>query len=108
MVGEYLEASKVVEYLKLGEKIALPPNIKRLSETPNLTDHQEIYIAKFRTSAATIEYTRQKKNRTCPTMKKVYKNWKATCDKLVNDPHFKRLKAPRVLPHLFRVQLSGN
>jgi len=45
MVGEYLEASKVVEYLKLGEKIALPPNIKRLSETPNLTDHQEIYIA---------------------------------------------------------------
>lgn len=33
IVGEYLEAWKVVSYLKLGGKVVLPPNIKRLSET---------------------------------------------------------------------------
>ena len=78
----------MVDYWKLGEKISLPPSMKRLSETSNLPEHQDIYIAQFRTSAATIEYIRQKKYPTCPTMKKVYKNWISTCDKLVVDPHF--------------------
>ena len=88
VTGPYLEASKIVDYLKLGERVVLPPNLKKLSETPNLTDHQEVYIAQYRTTAATIEYIRQKQDPVCPTMKKIVKNWKTTCDKLVADPHF--------------------
>ena len=88
IAGEYLAASLIVSCTKLGEKVTLPPNLKRLSETPNLTEHQQVYIAQYRTSAATIEYIHQKKDPNCPTMKKIVKNWKKTCNKLVEDPHF--------------------
>lgn len=58
-----------------------------------------MYIAQYRTSAATIEYIHQKRDPDCPTMKKVVKNWKKTCDKLVEDPHFgKGWKLPAFFP----------
>ena len=88
IVGEYLVAACVVQWAELNEKTELPPNMKKLSESESLAEHEEVYLAQYRTSAATLEYLRQKKFPGCPTMRKVLKNWRMTCDKLVLNPYF--------------------
>lgn len=88
IVGECLAASCVVQCVELSEKIKLPPNMKKLLESKNLMEHEEVFLAQYQTSAATLEYLWQKKFPDCPTMLKVFKNWKMTCNKLVSDPHF--------------------
>ena len=77
IVGEYLAASLVVHCAELNEKIKLLPNLKRLSESNNLTEHEEVYVAQRIHSS--------KKYPGCPTMIKVFKNWKLTCDKIESE-----------------------
>ena len=99
IVGEYLVAACVVQCAELDEKIKLPPNMKKLSESDNLAEYEEVYLAQYRTSAAILEYLRQKKFPDCPTTRKVLKNWKLTCDKLVLSPYFgKGWKLPAFFP----------
>ena len=47
IVDEYLVAACVVQCGELGEKIKLPPNIMKLSESESLTEHEEVYLAQY-------------------------------------------------------------
>jgi len=37
----------VAHCVELGEKIKLPPSMKRLLEYKNLTEHEEVYLAQY-------------------------------------------------------------
>ena len=84
-VGEYLAAALVVESAELTNRVKLPPNMKELSEVSSSSEHQEGYIAHFKTTAAIIEFIRAKSELSDAMdvmMKRMFKNWEATCNKL--------------------------
>ena len=86
MFGEYLNAVNMVQGSELGERVNLPPNLKKLSESANMTEHEEFYLDHYRISAVALECLRRNNFPNCPTMLKVFKNWEQTCDKLVANP----------------------
>ena len=87
--GEYVNSvNNMIEGSDLGDMIILPPNLKKLSESANVTEHEEFYLDHFRTSAVALDCLRRNNFPECPTMLKVFKNWAQTCDKLVSNPRF--------------------
>jgi len=88
ITGEMLQASLLVCSKQLNKKVSLPPNLKELSKAVNLSDHEELYIAQYKTAAATIEYLKYVKHPDDETVAKAIRNWSTTCDNLIKNPHF--------------------
>jgi len=88
LFNEYMIAAYLAQGSAFVERVSLPPNLRRLSESSNKSRHEESYLNHFRTSAAALDCFRRKSFPNCPTMLALFKNWEQTCDKLVADPRF--------------------
>ena len=86
--NEYVIAAYMAQGTAFVERVNLPPNLRRLSESSNTTRHEEVYLYHYQTSAAALDCLRRKSFPNCPTMLALFKNWEQTCDKLVADPRF--------------------
>jgi len=73
---------------KLEEKIVLPPNIKRISQEHNLPEFKRSYIAQYKNAAATIDHYHKTHASDNRNFTNAVSNWRDTCDKLVENPHF--------------------
>jgi len=68
--------------------VALPPNMRKISESGNITEHQQRYIHDYKFAAATIDHWKQSKHPEEDTLTDAITIWKRTCDKLVASPFF--------------------
>mmetsp|Transcript_13495 Transcript_13495/g.19357 ORF Transcript_13495/g.19357 Transcript_13495/m.19357 type:complete len:175 (-) Transcript_13495:2257-2781(-) len=90
MTEKLLHAALVVVANKLEERVVLPSNVRQLSESANASDHQKLFVAQYRTSAAIYGYWVHLVHANSAPMVKALKNWRATCNKLVTSPHFSK------------------
>jgi len=88
VVGEFLSVSLIVQSARLNEQVILPPYMKELFEASNLTEQQEKYISQYKDAAAIIDFVGRTRHPNDATMLHAFENWKETCDKLMENPHF--------------------
>ena len=68
--------------------IILPPNLARLAESEDPTEHQQRYLRDYKFAAATIDHWKETKHPNETALTQAITIWKNTCDKLTVNPYF--------------------
>jgi len=68
--------------------VVLPPNMRRIYESENSTEHQQRYIHNYKFAAATIDHWKENKHPEEDNLTNAITIWKQTGDKLVTSPYF--------------------
>ena len=88
ITDDLLHAALVSMGDNLAENVVLPPNIKLLSENADLLDCFKAFIGDFSKFSAIYQCWAMSEYEGNATMVRAFKNWVATCDQLVVNPHF--------------------
>lgn len=88
ITDDLLHAALVSMGDNLAENVVLPPNIKLLSEKSDLLDYYKAFIGDFSIFSAIYQCWAMSEYEGNATMARAFRNWVATCDQLVANPHF--------------------
>ena len=72
--------------------VILPPNLQKISESENITEHQQRCIHDYKFAATTIDHWRQNKHPGEEALTNQVAIWKQTCDNLVTSPTTEKKK----------------
>ena len=68
--------------------VVLSPNLERISNSQNPTDHQKRHIHDYKFAAASIDYWKRTKHPEESILADAITIWKKTCDTLITNPFF--------------------
>ena len=82
-------SSCAVYCYKLEQTVVLLPNMQKIYESnSSIANSHKSYIAQFKNAAATIDHYFKTNLPNDRTFERAISEWKNTCDKLVENPHF--------------------